>query len=96
MDMPSKKDYPTYYKEIKRPICIETIFVRANNYSERMLTFTLCTETTETQGIHYARGICQRRRTGLFQRFDIQLGTQSDMGGCRHASGEWNVRVGSD
>ncbi|KAL4070665.1 RSC complex protein [Scleroderma citrinum] len=28
MDMPSKKDYPTYYKEIKRPICIETIFKR--------------------------------------------------------------------
>ncbi|KAI6047902.1 RSC complex protein [Pisolithus marmoratus] len=28
MEMPSKKDYPTYYKEIKRPICIETIFKR--------------------------------------------------------------------
>lgn len=28
MDMPSKKDYPTYYREIKRPICIETIFKR--------------------------------------------------------------------
>ncbi|OJA19146.1 hypothetical protein AZE42_02162 [Rhizopogon vesiculosus] len=26
MEMPSKKDYPTYYKQIKRPICIETIF----------------------------------------------------------------------
>ncbi|KAG0707435.1 RSC complex protein [Suillus ampliporus] len=26
MEMPSKKDYPIYYKQIKRPICIETIF----------------------------------------------------------------------
>ncbi|KAH7886072.1 RSC complex protein [Phlebopus sp. FC_14] len=28
MEMPSKKDYPTYYKEIKRPICLEHIFKR--------------------------------------------------------------------
>jgi len=27
MEMPSKKDYPMYYKQIKRPISIETIFV---------------------------------------------------------------------
>ncbi|KAG1757209.1 Bromodomain-containing protein [Suillus lakei] len=26
MEMPSKKDYPMYYKQIKRPTCIETIF----------------------------------------------------------------------
>lgn len=26
MEMPSKKDYPMYYKQIKRPMCIETIF----------------------------------------------------------------------
>ncbi|KAG1754925.1 Bromodomain-containing protein [Suillus paluster] len=26
MEMPSKKDYPIYYKQIKRPMCIETIF----------------------------------------------------------------------
>src|ERR1700722_7168175 len=28
MELPSKKDWPTYYKEIKRPQCIENIFVR--------------------------------------------------------------------
>ncbi|KAF9245828.1 Bromodomain-containing protein [Melanogaster broomeanus] len=28
MEMPSKKDYPTYYKQIKRPICLEQIFKR--------------------------------------------------------------------
>ncbi|KAG6337064.1 hypothetical protein ID866_2017 [Astraeus odoratus] len=28
MEMPSKKDYPMYYKQIKRPICIENIFKR--------------------------------------------------------------------
>lgn len=27
MEMPSKKDYPMYYTQIKRPMCIETIFV---------------------------------------------------------------------
>ncbi|KAG2368854.1 Bromodomain-containing protein [Suillus spraguei] len=26
MEMPSKKDYPMYYTQIKRPMCIETIF----------------------------------------------------------------------
>ncbi|KAF9225509.1 Bromodomain-containing protein [Gyrodon lividus] len=28
MEMPSKKDYPSYYKQIKRPICLEHIFKR--------------------------------------------------------------------
>lgn len=27
MELPSKKDWPFYYKEIKRPQCIENIFV---------------------------------------------------------------------
>ncbi|KAG1837895.1 hypothetical protein C8R48DRAFT_782563 [Suillus tomentosus] len=26
MEMPSKKDYPMYYTQIKRPMCIETVF----------------------------------------------------------------------
>jgi len=28
MELPSKKDWPTYYQEIKRPQCLENIFVR--------------------------------------------------------------------
>ncbi|KAF8140554.1 RSC complex protein [Boletus edulis] len=28
MEMPSKKDYPSYYKQIKRPMCLEYIFKR--------------------------------------------------------------------
>ncbi|KIK94150.1 hypothetical protein PAXRUDRAFT_470360 [Paxillus rubicundulus Ve08.2h10] len=28
MEMPSKKDYPSYYTQIKRPICLEHIFKR--------------------------------------------------------------------
>ncbi|KAF8846080.1 Bromodomain-containing protein [Paxillus ammoniavirescens] len=28
MEMPSKKDYPSYYTQIKRPICLEYIFKR--------------------------------------------------------------------
>ena len=28
MEMPSKKDYPTYYKEIKKPQSLENIYVR--------------------------------------------------------------------
>jgi len=29
MELPLKKDYPTYYKEIKKPQSFENIFVRA-------------------------------------------------------------------
>lgn len=28
MELPSKKEWPIYYKEIKRPQCLENIFVR--------------------------------------------------------------------
>lgn len=28
MELPSKKDWPMYYKQIKRPQCFENIFVR--------------------------------------------------------------------
>ena len=74
MEMPSKKDYPSYYKQIKRPMCLEYIFVCLCTHScEVALTFY--TETVETQGIYYFRGVRQRGRTSILKRPRIQPGS---------------------
>lgn len=44
MILPSKKEWPSYYKEIKHPQCLETIYVRLLLLSHFMIVI-LYTET---------------------------------------------------
>lgn len=87
--MPSKKDYPSYYKQIKRPMCLEYIFVCLGPHP-RAAVLTLDTETVEAQGIYYLRGVRQRCRTSVLKCTRIQSRSQPNMGGCLYPSG-WSA-----
>lgn len=73
MEMPSKKDYPTYYKEIKRPQSLENIYVRiATLVLPIFIDTRVAAETSQTEGVPLISRIRNRDGTCILERTYLQ------------------------
>lgn len=80
MELPNKKQWAIYYKQIKKPQCLENIFVRLLvRQMTRLTKFVL--ETNQTKGIPYCRSFRGRCRTSFFECHGFQPGPHPHLGG---------------
>jgi hypothetical protein len=71
MELPSKKEWAIYYKQIKKPQCLENIFVRWTSWLSYNLWLEFSLETYQTKGIRLCRGFRSRCGAGLLQCNDF-------------------------
>lgn len=84
MAVPPKKEYPDYYKLIKRPISFDIIFVSTSRvFTWLTLIFPLyAAEEPQAQGLQYLSGLCRGRRARFQQCLPVQRRPVFDLSGC--------------